>query len=154
VVSVVAVAFLILGVGWVWTWSLGQAEKSFQDRRHREHAEALLASLIAENGLYERFMWTDAETLLHQTVVPEGDADLGERIEEAKRNTAFLKRLDEIRLKKALNTSLSHNSKCGTAMLGRVPPSNSQLATMSASSPTERSSTVSGSRLTPGWQPT
>jgi tetratricopeptide (TPR) repeat protein len=87
----------------VRTETLRQAEKAFQDKRHRETAEALLARLISENGLYDHFMWTEADTLLHQTTVPEGDADLAERIAEAKRNTAFLKRLDDIRLQKSVN---------------------------------------------------
>jgi tetratricopeptide (TPR) repeat protein len=103
-VSVVAV--LVVGGCGLWAWqeqrTLLQARNEFQAEQNRENAEASLAEL---DKLYQRFMWTDAKNLLDRTetlVAPEGDADLRERIAEAKRNTAFIKRLDEIRLEKSV----------------------------------------------------
>jgi tetratricopeptide (TPR) repeat protein/tRNA A-37 threonylcarbamoyl transferase component Bud32 len=100
------VAVVLVGGAGLWTWqeqrSLRQAEKDFQGRQNSANAEASLARL---DELYARFMWAEAEALLERTetlVGPDGDAELRERIVAARRNTAFLKRLDEIRLEKSV----------------------------------------------------
>src|SRR5262249_10225186 len=104
--AVSMVTVLIVGGGGGWAWQVergvGQGEKNVQARENRENGET---SRARPDEVYKRFLWTEAETLLDRTeslVGPEGDADLRERIAEAKRNTAFIKRLDAIRLEKSL----------------------------------------------------
>ena len=99
----VIIVLLVGGAG-IWTWqeqrALRQAEKIFEARKNRENVEATLAGL---DNLYERFQWTEAQQRLtdaDKLVGPDGDADLRERIAEARRNTAFLDRIDEINLNK------------------------------------------------------
>jgi hypothetical protein len=100
------VAVLLVGGAGLWTWqeqrSLRQAEKEFQARQNRASAENTLAGL---DGLYARFLWDEAERQLagaEALLGPDGDAALRERITEARRNTALLQRLDQIRLDKAV----------------------------------------------------
>jgi len=101
-----AIAVLIVGGAGVWTWqqqqSLREAEQSFRAKQNCDNAEGSLAQL---SDLYKRFLWDDAEKLLGRTEVlvgSDGDPELRERIAEAKRNTTFIKLLDQIRLDKSV----------------------------------------------------
>jgi hypothetical protein len=91
----------VAGVG-AWIWQQARVERRFQADRTRENVESALAQLPR---LYERFLWDDAHAVLDRAenqLGPDGPADLREKVAAARRNTAFLKRLDSIRLEKSV----------------------------------------------------
>lgn len=112
--AVAVVVVLLVGGAGIWIWQV-ERSKGDLERKQRELEKNLeakqfrddtLASLSVErfHEFYMRFLWNEAENLLDRTealIGPDGDAAVRERITEARRETAFLKRLDEIRLLKA-----------------------------------------------------
>jgi serine/threonine protein kinase/Flp pilus assembly protein TadD len=98
-------AFLILAGAGVWSWqhqqALHRAEKEFHAELARRNVESSL-ELLPE--LHRRALWEQAEALLEQAdqqLGPDGDAELRVRLAQARRDTAFIKRLDQIQLEKA-----------------------------------------------------
>jgi hypothetical protein len=93
-------AVVIVGGVGAWIWQQASVERRFQADRTRESVESALAQLPR---LYQRFLWDDALALLDRAenqLGPDGPANLREKVAAARLNTAFLKRLDAIRLGK------------------------------------------------------
>jgi tetratricopeptide (TPR) repeat protein len=102
--------FLFAGAGAWWAREqaterqLMQQVREEREKRVREGVEQVFARLPE---LYDRALWEQAEAALDQATYilgDDGDADLRERVEAAKRDTAFVRSLDEIRLRKLDST--------------------------------------------------
>jgi tetratricopeptide (TPR) repeat protein len=101
-----ALVLMVVAGGGIWSWrheqTLRRAEKNFHAELTRRSAESSLEQLPE---LHRRALWKQAETLLDQAdkqLGPDGDADLRDRLGQAQRDTAFIKRLDKIRLDKSV----------------------------------------------------
>jgi serine/threonine protein kinase/Flp pilus assembly protein TadD len=105
--TVAALALFVTAGGGIWSWehqqTLRRAEKAFHAELTRQSVESSLEQLPE---LHRRALWKQAETLLDQAdqqLTPDGDSELRERVAQARRDTAFVKRLDDIRLDKSVN---------------------------------------------------
>ncbi len=77
---------------------VNQTERNFQAKQNRALAESSLARL---DDLYKQYLWTEAVALLEgaeKLVGEDGDADLRERIAQAKRKTILFRDLDNARM--------------------------------------------------------
>ncbi len=90
-------------IGWRWgssrsNGSSTRRERNFQAKQNRAIAEASLARM---DDLYKQYLWTEAEALLEgaeKLVGADGDADVRERIAQAKRKTILFRDLDKARM--------------------------------------------------------
>jgi tetratricopeptide (TPR) repeat protein len=105
---------VVVGAG-IWSWqhqeTLRRAENEFHSELTRRNVKSWLEQLPE---LHRRALWKQAETLLDQAdqqLGPDGDGPLRERLAQARRDTAFIKRLDEVRLE----TSVMVEGKLNTA---------------------------------------
>src|SRR5262249_42961031 len=106
----VAIAFIVATGAGIWSWqhqeALRRAEKDFHTELTRRNVEFSVESSLEQlKELHRRFLWQPAEKLLEQAPqqaeLP-GDAVLRDKVAQARRDTAFIKRLDEIRLEKSV----------------------------------------------------
>ena len=110
-----ALAFIAVAGAGIWSWqrqeTLRRAERDFHAELTRRGVESSLKQL---KDLHRRALWQQAEELLSQAeqqVGPEGDPALRDKLAQARRYTAVIKRLDEIRL----NTSVIVEGKMDVA---------------------------------------
>src|SRR5262249_25835400 len=99
--TVAALAFLVMGGAAIWSWQLRRAEQGFHAELTRRSVESSLEQL---KELQRRALWRQAEKLLDQAEQQlglHGDRGLREKVAQARRDTAFIKRLDDIRLEKS-----------------------------------------------------
>jgi tetratricopeptide (TPR) repeat protein/Leucine-rich repeat (LRR) protein len=107
VLTTAAAVALMLGAGaGLWSWqhqqALRHAEREFHAELTRRSVEASLEQL---KELHRRAMWKQAEALLDQAdqqLGPDGDGELRKRLAQARRDTAFIQRLDDIRLERSV----------------------------------------------------
>jgi tetratricopeptide (TPR) repeat protein len=95
--AVLLTALIASGAG-LWMWQESRLEQRYQAQRTRESVESALEQLPK---LYERFLWDDAQAMLDRAdkqLGTTGPEDLLDKVAAGKRDTAFLKRLDAIRL--------------------------------------------------------
>jgi tetratricopeptide (TPR) repeat protein len=104
--TVAAMAFLVVAGAGIWSWqhqeTLRSAEQGFHTELTRRGVESSLEQL---KELQRRAMWQQAEKLLDQAELqlgPQGDPALRDKLAQTRRDTAFIKRLDEIRLQKSV----------------------------------------------------
>jgi tetratricopeptide (TPR) repeat protein len=103
--AVAALVLVVVAGAGIWSWqhqqTLRGAEKAFHAELTRRSVEALLEQI---KELHRRALWQQADNLLEQAeqqLGPEGDPALRDQVAQARRHTAFLKRLDKIRLDKS-----------------------------------------------------
>jgi serine/threonine protein kinase/tetratricopeptide (TPR) repeat protein len=101
VIAGVLALMVVAGAG-IWSWQyqegLRRAERDFHTELTRRSVTSSLEQLAE---LHSRALWQQAEVVLDQAdkqLGLDGNAELRERLAQARRNTAILKRLDEIRL--------------------------------------------------------
>src|SRR5262249_48932094 len=99
------ILIIVAGAG-IWSWqheqTLRRAEKDFHTELTRRSVESSLEQLTE---LHRRGLWQQAEKLLEhaeQQVGPQGDPVLADKVSQARSDTALLKRLDMIRLKRSV----------------------------------------------------
>jgi tetratricopeptide (TPR) repeat protein len=104
--TTVALALVVVTGAGLWNWhyqeALLRAESNFHAELTRRSVES---SLQQVPDLHRRALWLHAENLLDQAeqqLGPQGDTILRDRVAQARRETALLKRVDEIRLKKSV----------------------------------------------------
>ncbi len=125
--AVVVVVLLVAAgsIGWaLWDRAqqriVNQTERNFQVKQNRTLAEASLARLDA---LYKQYLWTEAVALLEgaeKLVGEDGDADLRERIAQAKRKTMLFRDLDHARMERTTAAEGNYNDAGAAAKYRQV----------------------------------